>query len=408
MMKGFSNSIENVNNSLIHMCGNVVYKTILLFSGLGGCMATLGIFTYIPTYFQRRRSLALGITNTGFGLGTLISALLINFMLDNYSFSGTCLIIGAIGLNTCVSGALCRPLLRRNKSCASIRLSKYFGRKNIAKDSNRNTEIIEHNENYSDEEAEEKSENHAKANHCASTTNADHHKEVIEDTPQTPESLYSDETTEIINGSLLTTLESKENVPETCALNEVEVSSCDIVAEKSNQGFKVTESQPTPKFQCRLWGKTFYMTIITIFCLNVAVSTVHGFIPALAEERGFSKSQTAVVLTVLGVVDFLLVIPSGLILDNKYINPYRRHVYCIYLIFSGLWVTLLGVVKGYHWMIALAGLVGSVKGTLYCQMSAVIADVFGLGNLPKVFGLAYAGMGIANLAWPAAIGKHFT
>ena len=365
------------------MCGNVVYKTILLFSGLGGCMATLGIFTYIPTYFQRRRSLALGITNTGFGLGTLISALLINFMLDNYSFRGTCLIIGAIGLNTCVSGALCRPLVKRNKSCAPILLAKYLDRKNIAKDSDRNAEIID-------------------------TTYADHHKEVIKDTPQTPVSLYSDEATEIINGSLLTTLESKENVAESCALNEVEVSSCGIVTEKSNQGFKVTESQKTPKVQCRLWGKTFYMTIITIFCLNVAVSTVHGFIPALAEERGFSKSQTAVVLTVLGVVDFLFVIPSGLMLDNRYINLYRRHVYCIYLIFSGLWVTLLGVVKGYHWMIALAGLVGSVKGTLYCQMSAVIADVFGLGNLPKVFGLAYAGMGIANLAWPAAIGKHFT
>ena len=96
------------------------------------------------------------------------------------------------------------------------------------------------------------------------------------------------------------------------------------------------------------------MTIITIFCINVVMSTVHGFIPALAKEREFSKSETTVVLTVLGVVDFLLVMPNGLMLHNRYIKPYRQHVYCIYLFLAGLWVTFLGVVKGYHWMVALA------------------------------------------------------
>ena len=71
--------------------------------------------TYTPaililgSYFKRYRNLAFGIVSTGVGVGTFVSAPLVQYLIDEYTWRGAMLILSAILANNFVVGALMRP-----------------------------------------------------------------------------------------------------------------------------------------------------------------------------------------------------------------------------------------------------------------------------------------------------------
>ena len=71
---------------------------------------------YLPSivvvnfYFDKRRALATGIAVSGSGIGTMVFAPLGRYLLDNYGWQGSYVIISGIILNGIVCGAVFRPL----------------------------------------------------------------------------------------------------------------------------------------------------------------------------------------------------------------------------------------------------------------------------------------------------------
>lgn len=61
-------------------------------------------------YFKKYRAIAVGIGSSGSGVGVFTLPILMVKLFDNYGYLGTLLIISAIMLNICISGALYRPL----------------------------------------------------------------------------------------------------------------------------------------------------------------------------------------------------------------------------------------------------------------------------------------------------------
>lgn len=60
-------------------------------------------------YFKRCRSLAFGVIATGFAIGQTVFPTLTQIFLENYGLNGTFLLLGAIGFQVCVFGALVLP-----------------------------------------------------------------------------------------------------------------------------------------------------------------------------------------------------------------------------------------------------------------------------------------------------------
>ncbi|GFS08662.1 monocarboxylate transporter 9 [Elysia marginata] len=82
-----------------------------------GCISGIGCgFTYLPAiasvavYFDKRRSLALGIATSGTGIGSFVLAPVFHWLILTYGWRGTLLIGGAFQLNLCALGLLMRPL----------------------------------------------------------------------------------------------------------------------------------------------------------------------------------------------------------------------------------------------------------------------------------------------------------
>ncbi|KAK7079037.1 hypothetical protein SK128_005858 [Halocaridina rubra] len=87
-----------------------LFFSLSLLSGIGGGLATSMCFLIVPTYFDRKRGMANAVMMAGICLGEILGPLLVRFLLDEYSFQGANIIIGAILLNSYIGISFFHPI----------------------------------------------------------------------------------------------------------------------------------------------------------------------------------------------------------------------------------------------------------------------------------------------------------
>ncbi|CAG5134290.1 unnamed protein product [Candidula unifasciata] len=88
----------------------MLIMTYGVIGGIGFGLMYLPAIVAVSVYFEERRAFATGIAVCGSGIGTFILAPLTDFLLDQYNWSWTLLLLGGLILNGVVFGALVRPL----------------------------------------------------------------------------------------------------------------------------------------------------------------------------------------------------------------------------------------------------------------------------------------------------------
>ncbi|XP_075722136.1 monocarboxylate transporter 13-like [Rhipicephalus microplus] len=87
-----------------------LYFSLGFITGTGFGFTLLPAIVCVTSYFDRRRSLATGITVCGSGVGTFVMAPLIQALLRNYGWKGTLIICSGLSLQGVVAGSLMRPV----------------------------------------------------------------------------------------------------------------------------------------------------------------------------------------------------------------------------------------------------------------------------------------------------------
>ncbi|XP_052830946.1 monocarboxylate transporter 9 [Octopus bimaculoides] len=103
---GFTGAILGTFSVSIDM----MIVTYGLISGVSLGMSFFTCQIIVGLYFDKKRALAIGITNCGGGMGTMLFSLIVQSLLEFYGLRSTLLLIAGILLNITVLGALCRPL----------------------------------------------------------------------------------------------------------------------------------------------------------------------------------------------------------------------------------------------------------------------------------------------------------
>lgn len=88
----------------------VLFLTFGVFAGFGLSLCYVAAIVIVAYYFDKRRCTATGISVSGSGIGTMIFAPLTRYLLAEYGWRGTILILAGFILNICVCGALMRDL----------------------------------------------------------------------------------------------------------------------------------------------------------------------------------------------------------------------------------------------------------------------------------------------------------
>ena len=84
--------------------------TFGIVSGFGLALCYVTAVVIVAYYFEKRRSLATGLSVCGSGIGTFLFAPLTTFLVTEYGWRGTTLILAGLFLNMAVCGALMRDL----------------------------------------------------------------------------------------------------------------------------------------------------------------------------------------------------------------------------------------------------------------------------------------------------------
>ncbi|XP_067089109.1 monocarboxylate transporter 6 [Osmerus mordax] len=89
-----------------------LYITAII-TGLGFCLSFQPSVTMMGHYFVRRRVFANALSSTGTALGLSTLPLLSNYLLSQFGWRGSFLVLGGVLFNCCVCGAVMRPLTAR-------------------------------------------------------------------------------------------------------------------------------------------------------------------------------------------------------------------------------------------------------------------------------------------------------
>ncbi|XP_057660337.1 monocarboxylate transporter 9-like [Diorhabda carinulata] len=126
--------ISSMANSMVVLC-----ITFGVISGFGLSLCYVASVVIVAYYFDKKRSFATGLAVCGSGIGTFIFAPLIQFLLDEYGWRGTTLILAGLFLNLIVCGALMRDLPWTSKKQKRLaherRKNRYLKRKQKEEDS---------------------------------------------------------------------------------------------------------------------------------------------------------------------------------------------------------------------------------------------------------------------------------
>uniref|UniRef100_W5LKH8 Monocarboxylate transporter 13 n=1 Tax=Astyanax mexicanus TaxID=7994 RepID=W5LKH8_ASTMX len=87
-----------------------LYITVGFISGFGYALTWTPTVTMLGCYFEKRRPLANALASTGECIITFLFTPFFQLLVDEYSWRGAMLVLGAVQLNLCVCGALLRPL----------------------------------------------------------------------------------------------------------------------------------------------------------------------------------------------------------------------------------------------------------------------------------------------------------
>ncbi|XP_073706700.1 monocarboxylate transporter 2 [Garra rufa] len=87
-----------------------LYITVGFLTGFGYALTWTPTVTMLGCYFDKRRPVANALSSTGECILTFILTPSFQFMVNQYSWRGAMLILGALQLNLCLCGALLRPL----------------------------------------------------------------------------------------------------------------------------------------------------------------------------------------------------------------------------------------------------------------------------------------------------------
>ncbi|XP_013919474.1 PREDICTED: monocarboxylate transporter 13-like [Thamnophis sirtalis] len=109
MAGGFLSSVglflASFSTGLVHL-----HLTIGLLTGLGWALVFTPSVAAVSHYFDKRRTLAMGLAVSGAGVSSLAFCPFFQYLLDSYGWRGALQIVAAMSLNLVVSGALLRPL----------------------------------------------------------------------------------------------------------------------------------------------------------------------------------------------------------------------------------------------------------------------------------------------------------
>ena len=301
-------------------------------TGFGGALVYAPAIVIVGQYFDKRRSLALGISTAGSGLGIFAFAPIIEVLLEHYDYMGGLLITGALKLNACVSGALYRPL--------QIRPAKTHH------------SLLSHS---------------GTASHTESPQHVNHKEQTQEVTIAKSDSNPAPD--KFIQQHQM------QSTAEDCKKRSLRKPAASNVSSICRAAMRCINLD-------LLRNKSFLLFTLATGLVNCAFQLPLMVIADHTENQGLGQHLAVTIISLVGITDTCGRVVFGLLMDLARLRHIRRHVYIAGAMMFGVINMAFGLSETAWAMLTLAPLCGTVMAVLACQRMVVATDIVGVDCLP--------------------------
>ncbi|XP_076277714.1 monocarboxylate transporter 12-like isoform X2 [Lasioglossum baleicum] len=291
-----------------------LYFTIGIGAGFGFGLIYLPAIVSVSCYFEKYRSLATGIAVCGSGLGTLVFAPCLEYLISSYGWRGTIMICSGIVLNCIVLGALFRPI--KEKKSRKRGSPENISRVNNVKENSGTHEVAFQKESNSVRVISTISQ---PALILKDGLREESLGNVQNEIPNLTEK-YSEEKNHI-RGSL-------QNLP-----NSMEHAKSDGKIPNGNCEDNTVNFNKILDISI-LKDPVFILFTFSNFCTSIGFNVPYVYVLPQAEEQGIAKNDASYLLAIIGIANTVGRIVLGYISDKPWVN--RLLIYNLCLTICGL------------------------------------------------------------------------
>lgn len=415
-----------------------LYFSFGILSGVGFGLMYLPAIVSVTHYFESKRSFATGLAVCGSGLGTFIFAPLSKILVNEYKWQGAALIEAGIILNCILCGALFRPLTYttpkqngNDDSCpekeALVEKTQQNGNsvkkipeikiteerrpslKNRALEQLKLTERKDINFFKSDGAIHHLNGQYSEPSSPMSEVIPSFHRQISHN-PQThntqnPRILYRKDI--FYSGSLMNIQQYKSN-PD---MYITSIQSIPDIVSDDKEWFLLRCLNLSPVMRdaihqmldfSLLKDLIFVIFVVSNFCTSIGFNMPYIYLPDRAQEKGISESDSAFLVSVIGIANTIGRILFGWMADRPWVN--RLMLYNTALVICGVATALSPLNDSKEYLIGYAAIFGAFIGVYVGLTSVVLVDLLGIDRLTNAFGLLLMFQGVSTLIGPPIAG----
>ncbi|XP_033761248.1 monocarboxylate transporter 13-like [Pecten maximus] len=423
------------------------YVTYGVMSGVGLGLCLSPSLTFQGFHFRKRRALANGLSVSGSGAGSFALPPIIRFLINYYGLGGCLLLLGAFMFHTCVFCSFFRPpsywMLFNRAGGKTDDMTRH--EKHIQVDKDKIRPLLENDSDFhiidskskalvrcSSDPDEKCGENQRDSLYSQVSLHPDHffRKHLFE--------LKLKEGSQHLSTSSLPCMEVKQTRSDTRSRSaSVTQRNQRVTSKEQKQSllFMSLESLPsrhdsallhTNKHSCNrhttvtlseeghnankkpmldwslLKNPTYIVFVFVLFTGVMGQHSLYNILPSVANERGISDEQGAIVVSVLGATDLIGRVLFGWLADFGFVK--RQTMYQINLTVFALIGFIVPHVTSFIGLCVVVMFLGIFTGGYTGIQLAVLSDKFGPEKLSSSWGFAAFFVSLALLINPVLSG----
>ena len=323
----------------------MIFHHDVVVAGIGAGLCYAPSIVILGQYFDKRRALANGISFCGAGIGSFVLPPVIRYSLDTYGLDTTFLLLAACMLHVSVAGMLFRP--------PEFYVKRYMRRR------------------------------------------AQRRSLRLPETVVWVSKISRDAKVMVRENSMITT-----PIDGTFAL-EKRVS----LAHTKDAMYFTDSLRKVSGFRWKLlFNPVLLMYAITLSVCDSSYGNVYIFMPSHATMAGFSKSNGALLISVMGITQAVSRLVSGWFADLNIID--KKHIYQWAMFVCGMTLCVMPLLQSYVLLVIASVLCSFSAGGFVVLSAVLIAENLGTENLPTTYGVLYSTESFFFLGSPVFMGAY--
>ncbi|KAM7314501.1 monocarboxylate transporter 10-like [Ixodes scapularis] len=365
-----------------------LYFSFGLVAGTGFGLILLPAVVCVSTYFNRRRSLATGVTVCGSGVGTFVLAPLVQLLIRLYGWKGTLIVCSGLSLQGVVAGLLMRPVQPASPLASQEPSSSY-------EPAERSSTLSRHLAVY-------------ELPVRTPSTDAGVQLQMVGEGAESFHTHVRLRKDLFYAGSLPE--EQRQPVMSFFATDSTLLDSPDhshVITLVDNRNLlcrTLFSYQMTAAFyemlDFRLFGdRVFLAFALSRFLCGLGYSVPYLFLSSMAVELlAVTAAEGSFLVSLIGLSNVLGRVLVGVASDS--VGRGRLWLYMACVVTCGLSTVLCVMCTSYSCLIVYTAVYGAASGGFITLSSIVVVDLVGLNNLTNAYGLSLLCIGVAALVGP--------